>query len=340
MIAQRESTMKELLTAVQREKDLGGVRCLKLATCVCEDLVLDAFQTHASSLTTVSLKWCPLSLPLAQKWAEFLRTNTTLTSLTLNVGREGGTDTDTCGMLLAESLLRNTRIMTVKLRANDFHEKTALQFGRILAQNNTLTHLDLSSNRIGGETEALGSIFRGLKASFLKTLVLRDISLKGEETSVILLADSLKENKYLTRLDLFANSLGPTGCGLLANALKFNNVLRYLDLYGNSAGDAGAEEIGRMLKLNKALEELSLQCNGISETGMKEIAEGLAGNFTLKALNLAANCLGKSEVEMKKMLLFNTTLQRLDLRYTDAKRMHFNEILQTRKTPLNIVWLF
>jgi len=337
-IAQRESTVKELMNAIQREPSLGNVKCLKLITCVCEDKIIEAFQSHAATLNSVSLKWCPLTVLIAQKWAEFIRHNSVLTSITLNVGREGGVDTDTCGMLLAESLQRNQHVTTVKMRSNDFGEKSALQFARVLTLNKTLTYLDLSSNRMGDK--ALVVFFKALKNSNLKTLILKDISLRGDDDSTQNLADTLRENKTLTHLDLFANALECTGASHLANALKFNFTLKHLDLYGNNIQNIGAEEIGKMLKANRGLVFLSLQSNSLTETGVQQVAEGLHGNGTLQSLNLAANSIGKSDVALAKMLTQNTTLSKLDLRFTDAKKNQFEEVFKIRSAPLELVWLY
>jgi len=337
-IAQRESTVKELVTAMQREPSLGAVKCLKLITNICEDKIIEACIVHSTTLNSVSVKWCPLSVPIAQKWAEFLRNNSVLTSITLNVGREGGEDTDTCGMLLAEALQRNEHITTVKMRSNDFGEKSCLQFARVLTVNKTLTYLDLSSNRMGDK--ALVPFFKALKNSNLKTLILKDISIRGEEESARELADALKENKTLTKLNLFANSMDTVGAGLLAAALKFNFTLNFLDLYGNNIQNGGAEELGKMLKVNRGLEGLILQSNGISEIGVGCVAEGLHGNGTLRSLNIAANSIGKSDVALAKLIVQNTTLTKLDMRFTDAKKHQFEDALKNRTVPLDMVWLY
>jgi len=283
------------------------------------------------------MKWCPLSIPMAQKWAEFIRHNNVLKTITLSAGREGGSDTDTCGMLIAESLQRNEHITTVIMRSHDLGEKSALQFARLMSLNNTLTYLDLSSNRMGDT--ALIPFFKALRNSHLKVLYLKDISLNGDDESTLQLAESLKENKNLTQLNLFANALNTTGASLIASALKYNFTIQSLDLYGNQIQNSGAEEIAKMLKVNRGLTHLSLQSNSINYCGIGQIAEALHGNNSLTSLNLAANSIGKGAGSICKMLVVNSTLVKLDLRFTDVSKQQIEESLKNRYVPLEVNWL-
>jgi len=182
--------------------------------------------------------------------------------------------------------------------------------------------------------------FKALKNSNLQTLILKDISLRGVDESTQNLAEALRENKTLTRLNLFANSLEYIGASLLATSLKFNFTLKYLDLYGNNIQNSGAEDIGKMLLVNRGLVFLSLQSNSLTEVGIQHVADGLYGNETLQSLNIAANSIGKSDVGLANMLMKNTTLKKLDLRFTDAKKHPFEEALKTRSSPLELVWLY
>jgi len=299
--------------------------------------MIDAFQDHINTLESVAVKWCPLSITIAQKWAEFIRTNTVLKSMTLSAGREGGTDTDTCGMLIAESLQRNENITTVIMRSNNFGEKSALQFARLISLNKTLTYLDLSSNRMGDS--AMIPFFKALRNSHIQILYLNDISLNGDDESTQQLAEAIKDNKNLKQLSLFANSLDINGANLMASALKYNFTIQSLDLYGNHIQDSGAEEMAKMLKVNRGLTHLSLQSNAIKQLGIFHIAEALQGNSSLTSLNLAANSIGKGSTSLCKMLTVNSTLMKLDLRFTDIPKQEIEETLKVRKVPLEVVWL-
>jgi len=55
------------------------------------------------------------------------------------------------------------------------------------------------------------------------------------------LAEALKVNRTLNRLDMQSNEIGDAGAEALAEALKANNMLKTLLLPYNKIGGAGAE---------------------------------------------------------------------------------------------------
>lgn len=59
---------------------------------------------------------------------------------------------------------------------------------------------------------------------------------------------------------------------LLCDALKNNRRLTKLNLYGNSIGDAGAEYVAEMLKVNSSLTYLNLGKNNILDQGGLHLA--------------------------------------------------------------------
>eukprot|EP01125_Pyxidicula_operculata_P012817 TRINITY_DN421_c0_g1_i2.p1 TRINITY_DN421_c0_g1~~TRINITY_DN421_c0_g1_i2.p1 ORF type:complete len:426 (+),score=28.48 TRINITY_DN421_c0_g1_i2:99-1376(+) len=335
-IAQRKSTLIEMSNSLKKATTLGNVKVFKLISSVCGVEIVDALMAHSSTLEVVSVKWNPFSVVVAQKWAEYIRTTTALKQLTLNVGREGS-DVDTCGMLLAEALERNTSITTALLRSNDFGEKSALQFARVIENNLCLTYLDLSHNRMG--TVGFEALFKALVSTkTLNTLVLIDCDINEESTKY--LANSLKVNVSLTCLNLYANSLGPVGAHHLCEALKVNSTLRDLDLYGNKLKNEGADSVSKMLKVNRGLLRLSLQSNGIGQVGIQKLSEALQQNSALRSLNIAASIIGQGELALCKMLSENTTLCKLDLRFTDAKKHKIDDALRSRSQHLDVVWLY
>ena len=63
------------------------------------------------------------------------------------------------------------------------------------------------------------------------------------------LAETLKSNSALTKLDLRQNSIGNAGATALAEALKSNSALTRLDLEGNSISDTTRAKIQADLAL-------------------------------------------------------------------------------------------
>ena len=71
------------------------------------------------------------------------------------------------------------------------------------------------------------------------------------------LADALKSNKTLTKLNLRDSYIGDTGAERLADALKSNKTLTKLNLRDSYILDAGAERLADARKFNKTLTELN-----------------------------------------------------------------------------------
>ena len=128
----------------------------------------------------------------------------------------------------------------------------------------------------------------------------------------------LKDNCFVTHLDISANKIGKkgaiaigcmlienaslqelnlSGCGIqgkdfkhFLNALSSNPHLRRLDFGYNDLGEEGAIYLGRSLAKNRKLELLDISWNNIRASGIEEMARGLETNEKLKELNLSCNC--------------------------------------------------
>jgi len=77
------------------------------------------------------------------------------------------------------------------------------------------------------------------------------------------LAESLKVNQKLVKLDLACNFIRDGGATALAESLRFNEGLMELHLARNEITDKGASELVEALKANKRLLKLDLQENHI-----------------------------------------------------------------------------
>ncbi|UJR14323.1 hypothetical protein I4U23_001319 [Adineta vaga] len=108
---------------------------------------------------------------------------------------------------------------------------------------------------------------------------------------LLVLVNTLYENKTLRELDLSHNRLGDDGIEILAKFLSLNNCsIRYLDLSSNGITDVGAQYLANMLTKNTSLESLTLNKNEIEDGGLIYIAEALkTQNQKLVELRLDEN---------------------------------------------------
>lgn len=76
---------------------------------------------------------------------------------------------------------------------------------------------------------------------------------------------------------------------VIAELLKANTSVKRLDLARNQIGDAGARALAAMLGVNGTLEYLNLESNVFGEKAGEAFATGLGSNATLQYLNLTYN---------------------------------------------------
>ena len=90
------------------------------------------------------------------------------------------------------------------------------------------------------------------------------------------LAEALKENTSLVKLDLPYCSINAEQSKLLAQSLKENNTLRYLDIHGNTLGVDGAKEFAELLNKNTTLQHFDIGSNKIENEGLESFLKVLA----------------------------------------------------------------
>jgi Ran GTPase-activating protein (RanGAP) involved in mRNA processing and transport len=178
----------------------------------------------------------------AKQIAKELETNTTLKYLDLgwnDVGDDGA-------IAFANALTVNKTLARLKLDWNCIRNAGRDALGQALIQNDSLMYLSICANwfRAGGLTSFVSAlkVSKGLKELYMNCN-------RIDDESVVILAEVLKSNKVLTRLDLgnysddfgcFENTFGSEGAAALADALKTNTTLDTLFLGYCMIGDEGA----------------------------------------------------------------------------------------------------
>eukprot|EP00948_MAST-09A_sp_MAST-9A-sp1_P000350 g350.t1 len=151
------------------------------------------------------------------------------------------------------------------------------------------------------------------------------------------IADALKVNKTLQRLNLSSTDISYQGAEALADALKENNTLQVLNLDENSIGDQGAKALADALKENKTLQKLDLHENGIEDQGAKALADALKVNKALKILELNLNTIEDQGAKaLADALKENKTLQMLDLHENGIEDQGAEALADALKVNKNI----
>lgn len=123
------------------------------------------------------------------------------------------------------------------------------------------------------------------------------IRLEGAEV----LCDSIRNNPYLTNLDLSYNALGRSAACVLGNALMENKVLKTLNIANNGIDAIGCFTLFVGLRENDGLSELILDGNPIGEQGarvMMKVATEQGDRLQISAKNCDFNILS-SDVKFR-----------------------------------------
>ncbi|CAG9323239.1 unnamed protein product [Blepharisma stoltei] len=104
---------------------------------------------------------------------------------------------------------------------------------------------------------------------------------------MLLLADMLKHNRTLVKLDLSYNGLISNVARYLADSLRFNSSLHILYLQYNDLDDIFCENLAESLKRNSTLFECDLSGNPFTERGANRLIEIMGSyNHTISTFGL------------------------------------------------------
>lgn len=93
------------------------------------------------------------------------------------------------------------------------------------------------------------------------------------DVEAIIIAEYLKTNTELKRLDLARNSIADAGAAALAVALLENSTLEYLNLESNLVAEKGGKALCEAVARNSSLSYLNLSYNAIPNTSQQELRD-------------------------------------------------------------------
>ena len=229
-------------------------------------------------------------------------------------GSTSAKDSDSLGLLLVRVLEENTTLRTLRLANNAWNHEIMHYFLQGLIANDTLTHLDIHSNRLGLENAMLmadlvgresccwsvllaqntqlgdGNVAMARALKINQSLVVLNLSATElDDSAAVALSDSLMYNATLTDLNISNNLVTELGCCALADSLQYNPIVRCLNLAGNRIKDEGAVALGHALQRNHTIASLDLSSCWIGEEGCITLADALAGSISLLKFRMTDN---------------------------------------------------
>ena len=240
----------------------------------------------------------------------------------LNVCWIGMTEVGTC--VLGEHFKLNSLLQSLEISKNDIKDRGlmrilnnlpnalvrlaicncnltyngAVSIGKMLRINETLKHLDVSTNSFGDD---------GISA----------------------ISDSLHVNTTLIQLVACHCGFYSKGAENVAKMLRVNKTLKYLDISKNQIGENGTTAVAQSILTNAVLVQLNISSCDFCRQGAEKIAEVLRVNKTLKCLDVSENYIEHDELAaLASSIQANTTLVKLKISDTHYKFKFTNETLK------------
>lgn len=253
------------------------------------------------------------------------------------------------GMIPISNLLTNNKTLQVLdlLNCGLLDEGVSVLF-KDLHLNTTLKHIYLSANGITPVgLRAIRDYFRKCNSQ-LVSLFLGCNRIGNEGAAIV--ADIIRAESRLSRLNLASCRIGAAGMKHLSEALIERDAIRTLDLgymrstmdlgeLGNYVEDEGAEYLSEYIRKSNRLASLNINHNHISELGMQMLMSAVRANRSLVELeyvqygvsldSINASELKKSLERNQKLFVEDCSQQELD----DVKiPEHVREIYSVYRT--------
>lgn len=220
---------------------------------------------------------------------------------------------------IAEALCANTTIETLSLRNMKLVESRGHKIVDALRNNKTITSLDLGCNNLDaskseGEWNNLDEDIDEVYDKYGVYAIIEDYA--------IVIANMIKENTTIVKLNLESNCPGEIGIDGISDALRVNTTITNLNLSRNNLEEYGTQKITDALYMNTTITKLNLSSNWLGEYGSLIIAEALIENTTLRSLNLSHNYLRRHSfsseigiIAIANALCKNNTITELNLEH-------------------------
>lgn len=257
-----------------------------------------------------------------------------MTIIEILTSMRGQLQNDALDLKLRGILSSLSHRQVLNFKDEDFQSKDIINLFRALKGSHIPISFTFISCYLKGRT--ITAITTALQTN---TVVLTSLDVPGtlHTIQVIALAEALKLNKSLKKLNLEFNKIGINGAKALATALAVNTTLTVLDLHYTGVEGEAVMAIANALKINAALITLNLDNNQIGSSEIVALSEALQVNTALKSLDLGFNDVSLvGAAALGEALKVNVSLTSLNFRFNDigdegavliAKALEINKTL-------------
>ena len=167
---------------------------------------------------------------------------------------------------------------------------------------------EISLNKTQIKTQDLKLILRSILYNQIESLFLQGNEINNLGAKII--ADFLKENTFLKKLDLADNLIDDQGIIFISEALKTNNSIKKLNVEGNKFKEKGYESLLETIKINSNIVEITFDDNVKFEKIKNEINSICKENKNYKevAEDRVLTNLQSNQYKIKNIVLSSITL--------------------------------
>jgi Ran GTPase-activating protein (RanGAP) involved in mRNA processing and transport len=272
------------------------------------EMLVSALQRN-SQVHSLLLIDSNFSLRGSRAIGELLQSNTCLKHCVLNENmriRDGGV------AAIADGLFVNSTLQTIMLEQVEMGPEGTRAMAGVLEVNRNLKELSLGRN---DPSEAIFDLAQSMRVN--QTLVRLELGhCKIQSPGASALFEALGDHSSLEVLDLTQNLLDDEVADSLEAMLKGSNTMRYISLTLNNLSDRAAEAIGAGLECNTALQELLLHSNNIKEIGAQALGRSMPKMTGLSELGMNRNPIKKAGRQaLVDGMKHNKSIQSIQIRF-------------------------
>jgi Ran GTPase-activating protein (RanGAP) involved in mRNA processing and transport len=234
--------------------------------------------------------------------------------------------------VLLASLL-TSRVMELHLASNHLKDDVGPHVASLLAENQTLKHLDLSGNSLTQRFAQTIAIPLSTGDCHLVSLNLSRNPLGGRGIAAI--GPAMATNRSLLKLNVSACKIQSSGFAEFCHSLEKNSTLQTLIVEHNAIRDEGAIALADVIAEHPVLRSLNIELCEIADEGARALFDVIKDSKSIRKVTLKNNLI-RDGLCIQKAIAANTQIYLLNIDYNDIPFKLFSEIQKQVATNYRI----
>ena len=272
-------------------------------------------------LSSLDLSMAEIRADNIQPMAKGLSRNHTLQMLNLT-----NNNIKSKGASLLIDACRSSHLEELHIACNHITDDVSSNFAKFLAENKTLTLLDISGNDLTIKFITAISLPLSSKDCFLQELDLSKNPI-GEK-GILPLAHAISTNTSLKKLNIAGCKIQAQGFVDFCDLLELNMNLVTLIAHHNPIRDEGATKMADVIRVHPTLKEIDLEVCEIGDPGSKELFSAAVVSSALEKISVKNNLINDG-INIQRAIQANPKLRHVNIEFNDIEYKVYTEIQRT-----------